>query len=135
MSFPVISLQVVASIRTLIERAKTGESDPDLKEATLRTGALPVYADMTGALLITSAAEVVRYEFETGRINLVTAGPWRELALARAARKFPELDSLRPSRPNSSVTCPQCGGTGVTVGNVDCGMCYGLGWKLGLPEG
>lgn len=63
--------------------------------------------------------------------NVVTTEPekdWQTLAFAKAARNFPELQSLAPVRPDHAVTCSECGGSGSFLENTECGTCWGTGW-------
>jgi hypothetical protein len=104
------------------------ESVSELRDAALRTGGVPVYADLGGVLAITAEGEVLRFDPEADEVSVVNDERWRALALARAAHKFSELSQLKPLRPSSSTTCQQCGGQGVILGGVECGTCFGLGW-------
>jgi hypothetical protein len=127
MTHSTVTPEMASAIRKLAEQSKRSETDPDLREAAVRTGGLPVYADLGGILLLTPEARVLRYDPEMASVAEVTEERWKALALARAARKFPGLESLRPQAVNA-VTCQECHGEGVILGDVDCGTCFGLGW-------
>jgi len=88
---------------------------------------------MGGVLVLAPDGSVLHYDPDGGRVSSVAEERWRVLALVKAARKFPELQPLRPRRPDAAVTCAQCGGEGVILGGVDCGECSGSGWTLRSP--
>jgi hypothetical protein len=109
----------------------------DLLPVVRRAGALPVYADLGGALLIE----------RTGRVlSISTNQSWDEDAVTEeerddnqvtvayvcAAELFPSLNFLRPARPPSAMDCSKCCGTGrLRIGRVSlvgCGSCWWLGW-------
>jgi hypothetical protein len=104
----------------------TSKSLP-LIEAANATGGLPVVLYIGGALVISTACDVVLYDWETHAISPATVHE-RRIAFIKAARRFPELVSLMPKRPDSVKTCPQCEGTGLILGRFDCGRCDALGW-------
>lgn len=110
-----------------LSRQAASKSD-ELSDCAAITGAVPVYADAGGVLLITPDGGVVQYDPETGGVVPVRDGPWRTLALVKAARKFPELAGLGPRRPETAVECSACRGSGVIVGDLDCATCSGTGW-------
>lgn len=128
-----------AAIRRLIDNVVRDASASSPKPSTLAakevldaTGALLVYSDMGGALAITPEGVVVGYDFDSKNLQDVDEN-WRLVALRQAARKFDELKSLEPPRPDNSVCCPACSGRGtVTMGDVslDCGVCWGGGWVV-----
>lgn len=119
--------EVVASIRSLSEQGQKGGDDL-FRKAAVRTGGLPVYADMGGVLVVTESLEILLYEPETDSLRGVADERWRIFALVKAAQKFPSLATLRPQQPASAVACSQCGGQGVVLGGLDCGRCFGVGW-------
>jgi hypothetical protein len=100
----------------------------ELSQAAAATGGLPVHADAGGVLVIDRAGSVLHYDPDAGTALQVTDVRWQTLALSKAARMFPELESLRPLRPSAAVDCPQCGGSGVVLGTTDCGRCFTTGW-------
>jgi hypothetical protein len=75
---------------------------------------------------------VLFYDSEQKTVEPV-ANDWRIVSFVRAARKFPELRSLLPVRPEDAVTCPKCGGTGFRFEKFGCGECRETGWVL--PSG
>ena len=127
-----VSIKTSEAIRRLAAKAAQEPGSSVIKEVAQATGALPVHADMGGALAVTPEGDVIQYDFETGATS-APEGNWRILALAKAARRFSELRELAPPKPNSAVVCPSCGGRGVTLGNADCGACWGTGWTT-LPK-
>jgi hypothetical protein len=116
-------------IGRLSHEAAVGASPSVDRDAAARTGGVPVYADMGGVLVIMPDCSVLYYNPETDRVNPVD-DCWRVVALVKAAKKFRELQQLRPVRPDNAVTCAQCGGEGVVLGRLDCGVCFGTGWTL-----
>jgi hypothetical protein len=126
MTQPALPIELSALIEQLIEREGSGTSAVPILDT--QVVGLPVYADAGGVLLLTPAGNVLRLDSETGEMTEETDWGWRALAITRAARKFPELAALRPSRPQDAVTCRQCDGAGLVLGQLDCGTCYGLGW-------
>lgn len=57
------------------------------------------------------------------------------IVVGAKVRKFPELRSILPSRPQNAVDCENCDKSGwlqpaPTLGPFVCGDCGGLGWKL-----
>ena len=124
--------EISKSIRRLAKAAQESDSSA-IKEAAQATGSLPVHTDMGGALVVTPECDVVQYDFETGATRTPEES-WRTLALVKAARKFPELRNLAPPKPTEAIDCPSCGGVGVVSGNMDCGVCWGVGWTS-LPMG
>jgi len=91
-------------------------------------GALPVYEDLGGALLLRSDGSVVHVDDETGAMREVAQTErWYRLALVAATERFPELSVLRPERGLSDKGCESCGSTG-SIRGVRCGVCLGLGW-------
>jgi hypothetical protein len=115
-------------IRRLAKEVARSHGWPWLAEAARAAGALPVYADMGGAVLIAPDQSVLFYDWETSSVRQMPAEDWRLLAFAKAARRFPELRSLFPPRPSNAVDCSQCQGTGLILERLDCGSCFGVGW-------
>ena len=108
----------------------------DLRQLATALDALPVYADIGGALLIRPSGQVLLVESDQpwgagSKYRFVEEGPWRMLALVSAARRFPSLSFLRPRRPDTALQCRGCGGLGsssLAGGEVVCAGCQGLGW-------
>lgn len=115
-------------IARLSYEAAQGSGASDLKDAALKTGGVPVYADVGGVLVIGRDANVQRYDPETEKVQEVREEEWRVLALVKAAKKHPELKALMPARPPTARICPQCGGQGHILNTLDCGACMGTGW-------
>jgi hypothetical protein len=126
MTQPALPTELSALIEELIERERPRTSITSVLGAQVE--GLPVYADAGGMLLVTPTGSVLRFDSETVQITKETEWGWRALAIAHAVRKFPELIALCPQRPGDAVTCPQCDGAGVVLGQLDCGTCYALGW-------
>lgn len=115
-------------VRRLSEEAHRDTRNEHIREAIRKTGGVPVYADMGGILLITPDGDVWQYDPETETVGVEFEEKWRTLARARAARHFPELQHLAPQRPTGAAECSTCGGRGIIMENLDCGVCFGTGW-------
>src|SRR5262245_52101742 len=104
--------------------------DNELKSIASKYQALPVYSDMGGTLFITPRLEVLALDHDGGAVpTRELSEKWRLVAVVSAADKYPELQSLIPSRPPDALQCSHCGGTGrVARLNARCGECCGLGW-------
>jgi len=123
-----MNVSLAAAVRRLSAEAAADTSDPGTREVLKRTGGVPVYQDMGGVLIVTPSGQVLAYDPESGAV--VEPEPrWERLALVRAARRFPELEGLMPERPETSVECHACGGSGAKMG-LPCGVCFGTGWTL-----
>lgn len=122
--------ELAGTIMRLSHEAAVGASLSEAREAAARTGGVPVHADLGGVLVLAPDGSVLHYDPDSGGVSLVADEHWRILALVKAARKFPELQQLRPPRPKTAVACPPCGGDGVILGGVDCGACSGSGWSV-----
>jgi hypothetical protein len=122
-----MSIAARAAIRRLAAEAEQQPEGSATQQAAHATGALPVHTDIGGALAVTPDGEVVLYDFEKG-VASVPEEHWRIYALAKAARRYPELRELAPPRPHDAVTCPSCGGFGFVLESLECGPCLGLGW-------
>jgi hypothetical protein len=109
----------------------------DQRAAAALTGALPVYEDRGGMLLIAPDLNVLYFDPDTGETGEVTEEFWRVVARVSAARKFAELRHLRPEMPPNGSPCDRCGGSGEVFPRVGCGACAGTGWlqdRLGGPK-
>ena len=106
------------------------------KEAAVRHGLLPVYADWECAYALTPAGEPVYTAVDRWAAPDPLTNPrHRFVVFAQAADRYPELSHLRPTRGPDDPTCRSCGGTGyVWPPNAVPGdprilcECGGLGW-------
>jgi hypothetical protein len=121
-----ITPAVSSAIRRLAEMAALEPADSAAGQVARATGALPVHVDMGGAFVLTTDGTVLGYDYET-ELTTDPPGEWVTLALAKAARKFVELQSLASSVPSDAVQCPVCSGSGQVFG-WDCGKCSSTGW-------
>lgn len=121
------SSQVAEAIRALSRDAAQHDRD-EVRAAARLTGGVPVHWDLGGVLAVTPDGGVAYYDPETGEVCVEREAGWRTLARVKAARKYPELQTLLPERPGTAVTCSQCGGSGTVFGHIDCGACFGAGW-------
>lgn len=113
-------------VRDVVESPEVPEA---YRDAARETGALPVYCDVGGCLAITPGGEIVEFNAENHSVRPVRDPAWRRRALVRAARRYQELEGLRPEKPAHAVWCTVCRGRGVAVDDLDCAECDGLGWK------
>jgi hypothetical protein len=99
-----------------------------LVAAATAARALPVYGSFSGTLLISEEREILEFDDETKTIRPVDDRLWRTVALVSAAKKFPELTGLAPSRTSRASDCVECEATGQIVGKFSCAVCGGTGW-------
>jgi hypothetical protein len=125
-------------IQSLVDRwLDSPPKDPGLVEAVRSNGALPVYADIGGTLLLRPDGEILALDHGSRTAPQIEADPgWRITAVVVGAEKYPELRRLLPVRPPGTENCQWCEGRGrVRIGEIDrgplCGNCYGLGWLGG----
>src|SRR5262245_42312915 len=85
-----------------------------------RFGALGVYGDMGGALMVRPDGSVLGVGWDDEQPSVVTNG-WRIIGLAAASYRFPDLADLAPERPVAAWPCYRCAGPG-------CEYCFGMGW-------
>lgn len=107
-----------------------GREDGALGDAARATGGVPVHMDLGGVLVIDRWEAVVSYDPDDGTIAPVSDARWRTLALVKAAEKFPDLRELAPGPPSNAVVCGTCEGSGVLMGDVNCGVCLARGWLV-----
>ena len=115
---------VVARLSATIARSDT---NPYFRRAASLTRGVPTYADVGGILVVTPEGDVVSVDLDEDVIRTEADRKWRLLALAIAARSYPELADLAPRRPSTARTCDLCAGTGSILG-LHCGVCSSLGW-------
>jgi hypothetical protein len=116
--------RLAQAIRVLVARV----TDPDERRIAARTGALPVYADLAGSLLLTEGLEVLSWVRETDQVSREVGPKWTLVALRMAGERFAELATLRPRRPPGARDCAGCGGEGELFRRIWCDACSGLGW-------
>lgn len=116
------------TIARLANEARTASSQGTFCDAAALTGGLPVYEDLGGVLVLMPDGSVQSYDPDRRIAIPVFEGRWVIAALVKAAKRYRELASLHPSRPQDGVTCEQCRGAGTLVGDLDCGRCMGTGW-------
>jgi hypothetical protein len=120
-----------SQIRARIDRLIGGDGKSSLVEAARRFNALPLYEGWNGWGLLTEGGDVLE-GFEEGAI-VRAVDPLRTMYLVTGAEDYPELKVLLPGRPESSLDCYHCKGTGWfdqdgAKVHVRCGMCRALGW-------
>ncbi|MDB4916610.1 MAG: hypothetical protein JWM95_4254 [Gemmatimonadetes bacterium] len=121
-----VPIDLIAVIRAIANRLP-GDQSLNYRSAAKATNGLPVYEDMGGVLVLCENGDVLRYDPETRRVEIVAEAKWRRVAYAFAARTYLELQSLR-QRPVGAVECPVCSGSGYVLGDAVCGNCFGMGW-------
>jgi hypothetical protein len=114
------SLEDRIATRIAVQCQSASNHELDRPFAT-RFGALVVYGDLGGALMVRPDGSVLAAGWDDTEASVPSEG-WCLIALAAAAFHFPELADLAPERPATARPCPMCGGPG-------CKTCYGLGWK------
>jgi hypothetical protein len=119
--------QTSQAIERLAAEAARPSEPSATQSAARKTGGVPVYADLGGVVTITPGGAVLVFDPDK---DTVTSADDRlkTLAFARAARRFPDLSALAPPRVADATDCPQCGGSGVILDGMDCGICLGTGW-------
>ena len=101
-------------------------------------GALPLWADLGGAILLRPDGMFLELEWDQPseqQPREVDEPSW-SVALVAGAERYPWLAGLLPSRPEGAIDCSDCHGEGhlrfdtsETRGTVYCGTCDGLGWR------
>jgi hypothetical protein len=122
-------------IELLVKRWLASPVRSDLIDAVRVSGALPVYSDMGGTLLLRPDGEILFLDSNSGDDEppIETDSGWRITAVVVGAEEYPELRPLLPNRPSGTEDCAACAGLGrVRIGETDrpilCGRCHGLGW-------
>jgi hypothetical protein len=116
--------ELAARIAALIESHRAGVDCSDWqREVAIRYGALGVYGDIGGALMVRPDGSVLGAGWDDDQATAATEG-WRIIGLAAASYWFPDLAALTPERPTNARICWKCGGPG-------CRHCFNMGW---LPD-
>jgi hypothetical protein len=126
-----LSARVAAAVREL------GTTGPEI--AGREHGAIPLWADMGGAVLLRPDGTVLEFEWDDPSEHdprKVDHPTW-PVALVTGAERYPWLASvLLPIRPSNAVECPDCEGKGRRIydgpnrrGTVYCATCNALGWR------
>ena len=123
-----ITQETADAIRRLSREAALSGQPEEVRPAAAQTGGVPVYCDMGGILLVTAEGIVLTYD-DSGAVRVEPEEGWRTVALVHAARKFPELEPLRPIKPEGALPCAACSGTGPVFDKIDCGACFAAGWQ------
>ena len=119
----------------LVRRWENPNAAPFAAEHAKR-GRLLLMRDWTAAFVLDPEGEVWIIDTEYGKPPEPGTEKDRRLALFQGLRRFPELLSLLPARPEDAVTCSGCEGTGILPinfevpalrGSVVC-RCGGAGW-------
>lgn len=115
------------AIRRLAKEATQSERS-EIREAAHATGGVPAFIGAGGVYVVTPELAVLHFDPETG-IATEADEFWRRIAHIQAAKKYPSLESLLPTRPTEAVDCPNCNGTGRVLIFAICGECAGTGWQ------
>ena len=128
-----LEADTAARIRSAI--AELGnETIPD--RAGRQHNALPLYADIGGAVLLRADGIFLELEWDQSseqRPNEREVPSWPVALIAGSAR-YPWLSTLLPTPPATATECQACGGRGrITDGGASdgyfyCAECGGLGW-------
>ena len=82
-------------IPILVEQWLASPTHVELVEAVRVSGALPIYVDMGGALLIRPDGEILCLPDESIEALAIESDPvWRLIAVVVGAEKYPELQPL-----------------------------------------
>jgi len=118
----------------LSDYIRSPNTPTDLRGLAQTLGALPIYADLGGCLLIRPNCELLEVEWDDDSepTNLIEPRE-RSVALVLGAEKYPELSALLPPRPADVRDCVHCGGKGrIHLPEIDapplCGPCGARGW-------
>ncbi len=113
-------------------------SDPLGYEGTWREDAVanrfvPIYSDWVMGFALNEDGEPVCSDANWGHPTRLTNARYCHIVLAEAARRYPELASLKPLRTPNDPVCPSCKGAGgvAQYPNLIC-ECGNLGW---IPVG
>ena len=129
--------EIELALLAYLAHPEDGKVPTDLAPIARRWKALPVYADMGGALFITTAGDVLVVDSnqcwdESTELEVEISRRWRAAAFITAAEHYPQLAFLRPPRPSSAVDCPVCHGTARillgTSAEFRCMHCWAHGW-------
>ena len=101
------------------------ESDSEELVAVQATGAIPVYKDIGGCVLLTPDGSLMEWDWERKTVQPLVDRQMRDLAFVSAAERYPELTWLRPMR--NGPPCPVCKGGGRVAEGAWCGNCSGVG--------
>jgi hypothetical protein len=123
--------QIQRRIDDLRENPKNLSSEE--QRIALSLNALPIYPDWSGFIAI-RPDESFLFCTEEGLVENYVEPEWQLIALVRGSKRYPELQSLLPTRSTEASACCDCKGTGRAIveeqrlNNVICGRCFGLGW-------
>jgi hypothetical protein len=111
-----------------------------LDELGHRHSAIPLYADIGGAVLLRSDGVFLELEWdqETEHHPRECSDLTSTVPLVAGAERYPWLKGLLPVRPSDARPCTSCQGLGRIVltngsGRILCGVCGALGWKASSP--
>jgi hypothetical protein len=113
--------RVSDTIAALVAARSRGQAGGDWeRDIAVRFGALSVYCDIGGALMVRPDGSVLTMGWDDEQPTVVSE-EWRIIGLAAASYHFPDLAELAPARPATAQPCWRCNGPG-------CESCFGLGW-------
>ena len=119
-----------------------GRVDGELGAMSREVGALPVYRDVGGCVMLRPDLSVVVCDWDSYETRVADSVLARRTRY-RAGQMYPELESLLPDQPPGANACPKCGGTGENQAVLKdvpsrikrrlgaaamCAECAGLGW-------
>jgi hypothetical protein len=100
-----------------------------------RHGAIPLLADMGGALLLRPDGAMLELLWDAEDSPTPAPLDQEPLGWVAGAERYEWLAALIPPRPTGAVDCTACSGKGkiavqgATRGRVFCGACRALGWR------
>ena len=124
---------IAEQIRTAVLSLDSSRGLPD--RVGREHGAIPLLADLGGAVLLRPDGVVLELEWDqhTERHPRELAEPASTVPLVAGCERYAFLKALLPSPPSSAPACSTCQGTGrifagISSGHVFCPACGALGW-------
>lgn len=124
---------------------ESDESDKilDLRKLAREISFLPIVFDWTACWGIQPNGKTILFIYsKISEIKIETNQKIINMVLFRTAKKYSELEELKPVRNSESIVCPGCGGTGILkefadkeflAKSVNCN-CGGVGWLPSADE-
>lgn len=117
---------IVRDLMSRKSQVATTHSEIESSEAVY--AGLLIYSDMGGSSFLTPDGRILEYDAEARRVSEISDERTVDLVMCIAARRFPELAALWPSRPEDGIVCPACKGSGFLMDLAYCQYCSARGW-------